>query len=287
MLRKFVAVLGAMTLIMILAGAVLAAAPAEGTIVEGESVPGITLGFSRAQVEGAYGDPESCQGPTASFCKYLTEDGEPVFLHYRGADGGDAANSPDDVVTSITSYDNEWTTTAGVNPPLALADPDAVIEAYPNGQVTYNQWGAIVAVEDAPQGVRVNWHHNIYSGFTTVNIQIFFPREPAPPRELLTYVNDIDLSASKGRGGRTVRALVQVRDDRDLAAAGAVVQAKWVLPDGRIEAVEDATSGSGYAYFEIAKARRGEYTLIIEDVVLDGYRFDSANSVVSASIMIK
>lgn len=287
MLRRCVPVFLAMTLALVLVGAALAAPPAAGTIVEGESVPGIALGYSRAQVEEAYGAPASCQGPTASFCKFLTDDGESIFLHYSGVDGGEANNTPDDVVYSITSYDKEWTTTAGVNPASALADPDAVITAYPDAQVTYNQWGAIVSVEDARQGIRINWHYNFYGDFTTVNIQIFFPREPAPPRELLTYVNDIDLSASKTRGGRTVRALVQVRDDRDLAAADAAVHAAWVLPDGSSQAVEDVTSGSGYAYFEIAHAKRGSYTLTVEDVVLDGYRFDAANSVLSASIKVR
>ena len=36
---------------------VLAAAPAEGTVIEGESVPGIALGYTRAQVGAAYGEP--------------------------------------------------------------------------------------------------------------------------------------------------------------------------------------------------------------------------------------
>lgn len=96
MFRRKTFVLLVVLLGLALAVPALATAPAEGIIVEGESVPGIALGFSRAQVEAAYGDPaDYCHGPSASFGKFLTDDGESIFLHYRGADGGEVADSPD------------------------------------------------------------------------------------------------------------------------------------------------------------------------------------------------
>jgi hypothetical protein len=266
---------------------VLAAAPAEGIAVEGVSVPGVSLGDSREQVDVAYGQPDSCQGPESSFCGYPVEEGGQVFIHYQGADGGPAAGLPGDTAYSISWYNTAWTTTAGVSTGLALEDPQAVIDAYPNARVTTNQWGAIVRVEDAPLGVAVNWHHDFYGQFTTVNIQIFFPREPAPLPEQITRVVDIDLQASKSKGRRTITALPLVRNEQELAAAGATVFATWIGPDGTRQAVEDVTSSSGYAYFELPKARRGTYTLVIEDVVLDGYRFDAQNSVLSATISVK
>jgi hypothetical protein len=47
------------------------------------------------------------------------------------------------------------------------------------------------------------------------------------------------------------------------------------------------TSGAGVAYFEIDRARRGKYTLRIDDVVLEDHAFDRENSVLSASIVVR
>ena len=82
-------------------------------------------------------------------------------------------------------------------------------------------------------------------------------------------------------------AFVKVQDDRDLAASGATVHTTWTLADGSTFAVEDATSSSGYAYFEILDARRGTYTLVIQEVILTEHRFDATNSVLRASITVK
>ena len=46
-------------LVLLITFPALAAAPAEGLVVEGQSVPGFDLGDSRAQVEAAYGEPAS------------------------------------------------------------------------------------------------------------------------------------------------------------------------------------------------------------------------------------
>jgi hypothetical protein len=264
----------ALVLCLAVAIPVLAAAPADGIIVEGERVPGIALRFTRAQVEGVYGAPASyCHGSSASFCKFLTEDGESIFLHYRGADGGEVADSPDDVVFAIHSYDDHWTTTAGVNPPLALADPDAVIAAYPDAEVTYNQWGAVVRVEDVRQGIRINWNHNFYGGFTTVSITIFYPREPVPPPAMIR-VADIEMTIDR----RSVTARVLVLDDQDQPVEGALVDATWTYPKDENLQVSGATASDGYATFRVDKARRGTYYLSIKDVTLDGYVYDYIHS---------
>jgi hypothetical protein len=52
-------------------------------------------------------------------------------------------------------------------------------------------------------------------------------------------------------------------------------------------AVEDITSSSGYAFFEIRNVRRGTYRLIIADVVLAEHQFDAANSVLRASVTVR
>lgn len=178
-----------------------------------------------------------------------------------------------DVVFAIHSYDDDWTTTAGVNPPLALADPDAVIAAYPDAEVTYNQWGAIVRVEDVRQGIRINWEHDFYSGFTNVSITIFFPREPVPPPDMIR-VADIEMTVDR----HSVTARVLVLDYDDQLVEGAVVDATWTYPKVDGLQVNGATASDGYATFRIDEARRGTYYLSINDETLDGYVYDYIHS---------
>jgi hypothetical protein len=268
--------------------------PAEGIVVEGVSVPGIALGFTRAQVQDAYGDdPLWCQSGDVpgnkSYCAFAVSGGGQVDVMYRGADGGSASNSPNDVVHNIywSEAVSGWTTTAGVNTTLAKENPEAVIAAYPNAQVTYNQFGNIYRVVDYPLGIDIKWVLNFYTGQTSIRMATFYPMEAPPLPEKLTYVYDIDLTANKVKGKRQIRAFVGVRNEWQLAASGATVFARWTFPNGSTQAAESTASGSGYAYLEINDIPRGTYTLTVEDVVLEGYRFDSENSVLSASVMVK
>ena len=100
---------------------VLAAAPAEGTVIEGVSVPGVALGDTRAQVQGAYGDPYSCttgyEVDDDATCDYPVEGlghlGR-IRVRFRGPDGGLPSASPDDVVSSVTwNTSVDWITEAG------------------------------------------------------------------------------------------------------------------------------------------------------------------------------
>jgi len=105
---------------------VFAAVPTEGVVFEGESVPGIALGFTRAQVEAVYGEGSCRTSQTAGdfgYCTFRVDGEGQVDVIYRGLDGGDARNSPDDVVHYIDWYGlSGWQTTAGINTALALAD---------------------------------------------------------------------------------------------------------------------------------------------------------------------
>ncbi len=293
MYRKLTLIPFTMAVSLMFALPVLAAAPSVGLVVEGDSVPAAALRFTRAQVEASYGEPQWCQSVEQAgdfaFCSFPVEGGGQVDVRYRGADGGNAANAPDDVAYNIRWHEqvSGWTTTAGVNTTLAASDPQAVVEAYPDAEVTYNQFGDLYLVVDHEQGIEVKWSLDFYTGTTHVSMAIFFPRTPPPPEEQLTRVTDLDLTAVKKKGQRTVIALVRVQNDDGLAAGGATVLATWVDPDGATQAVQDLTSSSGYAYFEIKNASRGTYTLIIDDVVLDDHRFDRENSILSASIKVK
>lgn len=264
--------------------------PSEGIVVEGESVPGVSLGDSRAMVEAVYGDPYKVSGTNSSSYQYKVANGGDVYLSFRGVDGSEARNSHDDIVSGVSWYEavSGWVTTAGVNTTLADENPEAVVEAYPNARVTYTQWGGIHSIVDYEQGIAIYRPWIVYSsGEVHVRMSIFSPREAPPLPEKITYVHTIDLTANKVKGKRNIRAFVGVRDQTYLAAKRANVFASWIYPDGSSHKVESTTSLSGYAYFEILNAQRGTYTLTVEDVELEDYRFDSDKSTLNASIKVK
>lgn len=276
----------------------LAVAPAEGLVVEGQSVPGFDLGNSRAQVETAYGEPASCENMgyydgrqgLNGICRFDVDGGGRVTVYYFDVDGGPAQNSPDDVAFIIrwSQAVSGWVTTAGVNTTLALEDPDAVIAAYPNAVVTYSSvFGNIESIEDRSLGILVDYSFEYLSGTLSVNMVTRFPSDPAPVPEKETHVTNIDLTTTKVKGDRQVRALVRVEDEQGRSVSDATVMATWVFTDGSEQAVNDLTSSTGYANFEILDAPRGVLTLRVDDVVLDGYQFDRANSILSASTMVK
>ena len=71
--------------------------------------------------------PDYCQGPQRSYCTYPVEGGGQVNAFYQGLNGGPVTGLPGDIVHAISWNNTAWTTPAGVNTALALADPDAVI----------------------------------------------------------------------------------------------------------------------------------------------------------------
>jgi hypothetical protein len=266
--------------------------PAEGIVVEGVSAPGIELGFTRTQVEASYGLPYWVyQG--AHRYRIDGQIGHEVHVYYGDGYGGPPNNLPDDIVTSVswTTAVTGWVTTAGVNTTLARNDPEAVIAIYPDAQVTYYYDGQFIASIMAwEQGFSVRRTWDFYSGTVFVALSIFNPRPappPPPPPEEITYVYEIDLSSNKVKGKRNVVGLVGVRDHTHRAAVGATVFAEWTMPDGSAMPVERATSSSGFAYFQINNARRGNYTLTITDVVLEDHRFDRENSVLTGNVYVR
>jgi hypothetical protein len=273
-------------------------APATGIVIEGASTPGITLGDERWQVDAGIGAPDFCQsvetaGDRAS-CNHPVAGGGTVNIRYRGTDGGNASNSPSDRVHAIRWYEavSGWVTTAGIDTALAASDPDAVLEAYPEGELAFNMFGDLYRVRDAELGIEVTWVLDFYSGITHVNMAIFgaqtTPPPPPPPTETPSvHVADLDLSASKKKGQRSVRAVIQVRDDDGLAASNAAVTVAWTLPGGASFEVTESTSSGGYAVFEISSASRGDHLLDIMDVQLAGHEFDLDASTLSATVMVR
>jgi hypothetical protein len=171
-----------------------AAAPAQGVVVEGVSVPGVNPGDTRADVEAAYGPPDSCtylpyydgRRGVDGICDFEVDGGGQVTIYYyRDVDRNPAQGSSDDVALAIRWSEavNGWTTTAGVNTTLAEDNPDAVVAAYPDAVVTRNQFGAIIRVQDYEQGIEINWSYNFYNlEIVTVSMIIRPPSTPPPAR---------------------------------------------------------------------------------------------------------
>jgi hypothetical protein len=274
----------------------LAAAPEFGTVVEGLSIPGgIALGDTRARVEATYGVPDTCQDQAVhdsedrgydAICDFDVIGGGQVTLYFKDYDGGLADGAPDDITYFMrwTHAADGWVTSAGVNTTLADEEPEAAAAAYPDAEVLRFQWGSIWQITDYWQGIKILRSPNIYAGTVTVYMSIFHPTAPPPPpppREKKVRVSDINLSIVK----RTVEAEVRVLDDRGWSASGALIEATWTLPDGSTRIVNATTEYGGWARLDLNKARRGQYTLMIDNVTLDDHSFDPGNSVLSASIV--
>ena len=290
MFRKRITILVVVLISLAAAIPVLALAPAEGTVVEGVSVPGVALGDTRAQVEAEYGQPKSCTDMAYydgrrgldGICKFDVEGvnngGDQVTVHYFAPDGGPAQASPDDVVSSIrwSQVVSGWVTTAGVNTTLARSDPQAVIDAYPNAEVTYWYGDFVREVRDPELGVSVERYYDIYSGITTVDMLIFTPYTPTPPPPPpdMIRVDEIQMTGDR----HSVTARVLVLDDQDHPIEGALVEATWYYPNGDTSLVSAETASNGFATFKVDKARRGNYYLYINNVSLDGYVYDYIHS---------
>ena len=295
MMKNTIAALfiGAMSLLVTLPA--MADVPENGTVTEGQGVPGIALGFTRTDVEAAYGEPTRCQsvgtpGDAAS-CTWILEDyigqggavQSQVNTRYRSPDGGSASNDPNDVVTTIRWYGLDgWLTTTGINTLFAVNYQDAVIALYPNG-IVFHQSLFDTHLTAYEKGFSVSWHTDYLSSHTSVRMSVFEPRDPPPPRELSVNVSEINLDIYK----RQVIGEVRVLNDLNWRTRGAEVYATWTLHNGSIRAVQGTTDSFGLVVFVVDKARKGTYTLTIDDVVLEDHPFDIENSVLSASIVKK
>lgn len=270
----------------------LADVPEFGLVIEGHSVPGAAIGDAREQVEGLYGEPNYCEGGStfgaASSCTWILEDypgqggavQSQVKLGFRGPDGGPSDDRPDDVVTGAAWYGMDgWATADGVSTLFAVENQDAVIALYPDAELVnsslFNTY--LTAYEE---GFSVSWHTEYLTGFTSVRMSVFEPRDPPPPREPSVRVSEISMDLNK----RQVLGEVRVKNDLNWNMSGAEVYATWTLPDGSTQAVDGMTDSFGLVLFVVDKARKGAYTLTIDDVVVEDHPFDIENSVLSASI---
>jgi hypothetical protein len=286
---KRMAILAVVLFSLVVTIPVLADAPAEGTVVEGVSVPGIALGDTRAQVEASVGPPSNCVSnndpPTMESCRFDVEGGGWVSVRYQGPNGGDATGSPDDVAASIRwSEDVDgWVTTAGISIPMIKFDRQLAMDTYPNATLYYNEFGNLIRLTDYDLGISISWDA-VYI-FFSASMSIFEPYTPAPPPDPdLIRVADIQLTYDR----RSVTANILVLDEQDQPVEGAVVGVFWVYPLNRnnnTSMFTDATTASdGYAAFRIDKARPGDYRITITYVTKEGFEFDTDGSILVGSL---
>jgi hypothetical protein len=301
---KRITVFVVLLLSLVIAIPVLAHAPADGTVVEGVSVPGVALGDTRAQVQEAWGDPYSCtkgyEVDDDAYCSYPVEglgNLGYVRIHYRGPDGGLPSASPDDVVNYISWWESVsgWTTTKGkVNTEWARSvrhDPEAVLAVYPNAVITYGWFNnTMTRARDYELGITIEWVYDFYAGFLGVRMAISAPSdppEPPPPPDPITRVTGISLYANKLKGKRTIWASVWIDDEYWDDAVGATVVVDWTYPNGSTERLEAVTSDSGVARFEMSNVKSGTHSLEVIDVIYHEHPFDRDYGTLTASIKVK
>jgi hypothetical protein len=177
-----------------------------------------------------------------------------------------------------------WETTAGINTVMALEDPDAVIAAYPNATVTYNNWG-IYSVRDAQLGIEVIWVRILYPlPSIHVRMLIFAPQQeepPVDPPEPSLRSTSITMKVRRGQ----VSATVTVEDETGSQVSDATISATWTFPDGSTAAVTGTSDINGEATFEVKKST-GVFVFTINDIILNGYVFDADNSALSTEIEV-
>jgi hypothetical protein len=154
--------------VLVLAAAAAALPPAQGTVVEGHSLPGVALGASRAQVQTAWGAPASCYSP--SLCAWQRPDGA-AELSFQRRRGGPATGKPRDVVVAGDFAGIPgWVTTAGVSTASALSDPESVPLAYPLGHAYRFPNGHLRLLIDPAQGLEITWTPEGSSYLVTIAI---------------------------------------------------------------------------------------------------------------------
>lgn len=144
----------------------LALAGSGGVIVEGHKTPQIALGDTRAALiqkhpnsvincQRGY-DPITRKDFLRSLCTYQIDGIETVvrFASATAATGGSLlSHSPQDTVHQLSFSFVPWMTTRGVGIDTIVNDPDRLIAAYPNAELTY-RFGNLKTVEDPEAGVR-------------------------------------------------------------------------------------------------------------------------------------
>lgn len=105
-----------------------------------------------------------------------------------------------------------------------------------------------------------------------------------PPTSELLRATEITLDGRSRTQGVVIRAEIAVQDENLAPVPGATVQVTWTLPDGSTSTDARRTNRQGKALLRVA-GEGGFYTLAIDDLVKAGYSFDSANSLLSKSIV--
>jgi hypothetical protein len=156
--------------------------------------------------------------------------------------------------------------------------------------ISYGMFGAMTRARDYELGIIIEWHYHFYVGFLGASMTITAPSEPPeppPPPEPVTRVTNISMMANKIKGKRTVTAFAWVDDEYWDDAVGATVVVDWTFPNGSTQRLQQDTSSSGTARFEVRNVKSGTHTLEVVDVVFGEHRFDRELSTLTSSIQVK
>jgi probable HAF family extracellular repeat protein len=144
-------------------------------------------------------------------------------------------------------------------------------------------WVLLAATDVNASGQIAGYAFNNFTGAThAVRLR---PTTTVPPCSLnCLRSTSVTLRATVERWNRgfTVRGAVRAADENGAAVAGAMVLARWTLPDGSRQDQVAWTDGSGMAVVS-TQGRSGTYTLTVVNMLLSLFTFDPSHSVLSAT----
>jgi probable HAF family extracellular repeat protein len=129
-----------------------------------------------------------------------------------------------------------------------------------------------------------------FNNFTGLTHAVRLLPTAGPPPECTFHcmrVTSIDLSSRAVHKTRSyaVTGRVTLKDENGLALSGALVVARFTLPDGTSADLNAWTSSTGVATFS-AQGGKGTYTLTVANAVLSLYTFNPSKSVLSKSLTV-
>jgi probable HAF family extracellular repeat protein len=148
-------------------------------------------------------------------------------------------------------------------------------------------WVLLAANDVNDAGQIVGYAFNNFTGQThAVRLQ---PTAAPPPECTFNCVRSTSLTMSgqflRKAGSYSVTAKATIKDEKGGIRPGALVVARWTLPDGSSYDSNAWSDAKGVASFT-ARGGGGSYTLTIRNIVLSLYTFNPSQSVLTSSISL-
>jgi hypothetical protein len=120
------------------------------------------------------------------------------------------------------------------------------------------------------------------SALLSNSIDIVGDPPPAGCTVACASVSAIDFSEKS----RVVKARLTIEDETGARLPGATVTATWTRPDGTTVAKTATANKWGRARLKVRKTGAGQYTIVVDDIVADGFTYDPEGGITTASYTV-